>query len=102
MCKIMDITIRQEQKGDHSAVYGLVESAFRDVPESDHREQYLVERLRYSETFVPQLALVAETGSKEIVAYVMMSEVRIVSEKRNFITLCVAPLAVLLDSRTGE
>ena len=49
----MAIRIRQEVCGDRAAVYGLVEAAFADVQESDHREQFLVERLRGADSFVP-------------------------------------------------
>ena len=65
------------------------------MQESDHREQFLVERLHKSNTFVPQLSLVAETEDKEIVGYILLTEVEIASEDRVAISLGVAPLAVL-------
>ena len=46
----MSLTIRQEQENDRTSVLHLVEKAFADVQESDHREQFLVERLHHSET----------------------------------------------------
>lgn len=91
----MDITIRQEQENDRTSVLDLVEKAFADVPESDHREQILVERLHHSETYVPPLSLVAETEEKQIVGYILLTEVKIDNGIRSVISLSVAPLAVL-------
>lgn len=48
-----DYEIRQETEKDYPQVFKLVEEAFRDMKESDHREQFLVERLRHSPAFVP-------------------------------------------------
>ena len=91
----MNINIRQEQSGDSPIIYSLIERTFAEVQESDHREQFLVERLHKSNTFVPQLSLVAETEDKEIVGYILLTEVEIASEDRVAISLGVAPLAVL-------
>ena len=55
-----DYEIRQETEKDYPQVFKLVEEAFRDMEESDHREQFLVERLRHSPAFVPELSLVAD------------------------------------------
>lgn len=89
------IKIRQEQVSDYPQVHDLIEAAFRNVEESDHREQYLVERLRKSDSFVPNLSLVAETDDRRIVGYILLTEVEIVSEERVTVSLAVAPLAVL-------
>lgn len=91
----MDITIRQEQENDRTSVLHLVEKAFADVSESDHREQILVERLHHSETYVPPLSLVAETEEKQIVGYILLTEVKIDNGTRSVTSLSVAPLAVL-------
>ena len=37
-----DYEIRQETEKDYPQVFKLVEEAFRDMEESDHREQFLV------------------------------------------------------------
>lgn len=88
------IKIRQEQQSDYPQVHDLIEAAFRDVEESNHREQYLVERLRESEGFVPELSLVAETDDGQMAGYILLTEVEIVSEDRTAVSLAVAPLAV--------
>lgn len=89
------IEIRQEQEADRPVIRGLIEKAFARVPESDHREQFLVERIRESDTFIPQLSLVAQTDDGSIVGYILLSEVKIVSETEVRTSLALAPLAVL-------
>lgn len=61
--------IRQEQEKDYSAVFALIESSFKHLQESDHKEQFLVERLRKSDAFIPELSLVAENEEK-IIGYI--------------------------------
>lgn len=91
----MNIRIREEQRSDAAAIYRLVEEAFAPMAESDHREQLLVERLHQSDSFLPQLSLVAETEEQEIAGYILLTKVMIVSEAGEKASLAVAPLAVL-------
>lgn len=91
----MNIRIRQEEEKDAPMVFDMLVSAFADVEESDHQEQHLVERLRQSESFIPQLSLVAETDGNEIAGYILLTRVEIVSGSHIFTSLGVAPLAVL-------
>ena len=92
---MLDVRVRQEREEDAAAVFRLVEAAFADVEESDHREQFLVERLHGSAGFVPQLSLVAETGEGRLVGYVLLTRVEIVSGEGVATSLAVAPLVVL-------
>lgn len=87
--------IRQEELRDYQLVSQVVEQAFRDVPESDHLESFLVERLRKSEAFLPELSLVAEHGDGKIIGYVLLTKVEIISDDAVIPSLGVAPLAVL-------
>lgn len=81
----------------------MIAAAFADVAESDHREQLLVERLRRSKGFVPQLSLVATDDNERIVGYILLTKVEIVAENGASATsLAVAPLAVSPDFRNGE
>lgn len=91
----MEINILQERNGDLPAILDLTERAFRDMPESDHQEHRLVGRLHGSETFIPELSLVAETDEGIIAGYILLTEVEIVSENGITPSLAVAPLAVL-------
>lgn len=92
---IMNVKIRQEYNGDLTIIIDLIGSAFRNVRESDHKEQLLVERLHGSEKFIPQLSLVAETDNGRIVGYILLTEVEIVSANRAATSLAVTPLAVM-------
>lgn len=56
----MNIKIREEQNDDYPEIYNLIKCAFANLAESDHKEHFLVERLHKSDSFIPQLSLVAE------------------------------------------
>ena len=89
-----EIKIRQEQENDFQAVREVVELAFRDVEDSDQSEPYLVERLRKTDAYIPELSLVAELNG-EIIGHLMMSKVEIVSEDQSVISLGLAPVSVV-------
>ena len=90
----MEIIIRQEQKQDYPNVFQLIQLAFKDMPESDHQEQFLVERIRHSDGFIPELSLVAESDGK-IIGYLLLSKVEIITGDKHFPSLALAPVAVL-------
>ena len=85
----MDIIIRQETKNDFRAVYSLTKSAFGQVNESE-----LIEALRKSHTFVPELSLVAIIDS-QIVGHILFTKI-IISDPAGFenSSLSLAPLSV--------
>ena len=86
--------IRQEEKKDHRAVEQLIKKAFQDLAISDHHEHFLVNRLRKSLSFVPELALVAETHD-QIVGYILLTEINITSKNEEILALSLAPVAVV-------
>lgn len=90
----MNITIREEQKSDYTIVEKLIELAFEHEEKSDHREHFLVERLRKCDAFVPQLSLVAELGG-EVIGHILLTKVEIVSSDRSVTSLGLAPVAIL-------
>ena len=90
----MPIQIRQEKATDHRAVFDLIVEAFRDEPYSDHTEQFLVERLRKSDAFIPELALVATDGD-QVVGYILLTKLLISNGQQQFESLALAPVAVL-------
>lgn len=93
----MSIIIRQEEPQDFEAVFGLIRQAFEGEEHSDHREQFLVERLRNSDAFVPELSLVAETGGT-LAGHILLTKVKIVSDcAEEAGSLALAPVAVLLS-----
>jgi predicted N-acetyltransferase YhbS len=91
--KMMKIDIRREQPGDYKAVYKLTELAFRDLEISEHNEQDLVERLRRSSSFIPELSLVAVL-EQEIVGHILLTRNKIVNDREEFESLTLAPVSV--------
>lgn len=90
--------IRTEEAKDHKAVFDLIQRAFENEKHSDHNEQFLVERLRKSDAFVPELSLVAEL-SGGIVGYILLTKIEIVNNDRRYLSLALAPVAVLPDNQ---
>ena len=84
------INIRREQPADYAAVYELVKQAFEHAEHTNHDEHNLVNRVRQSPFYLPELALVAETGGI-IVGHIMFTETRVGDSRQ----LLLAPLSVL-------
>ncbi len=90
----MSIHIRQERPSDYPQVFHLIEAAFRHEKYSDKREQFLVERLRSTDGFIPDLSLVAEMD-RQVVGYILLSKVKIATVQDEITALALAPVAVL-------
>lgn len=89
------MNIRKEEPKDYQAVFHLIENAFKNEVYTDHNEQFLVERLRKSESFVPELSLVAEIDG-QIVGYVLLTKIKIINDQLHETpSLALAPIAVL-------
>ena len=84
------MTIRAEQQADYESVYRVVENAFKTAEQSDGNEQDLVNALRQSNAFIPELSLVAEINGK-IVGHIMFTKLQIGGDT----ALALAPLSVL-------
>ena len=82
--------IRQEIPNDYRAVYQLVQSAFETADFADGNEQEIIEKLRASEAFIPELSLVAEIKD-EIVGHILFTEGHVGETT----VLVLAPLSVL-------
>ena len=92
--KLMKLTIRKEKPEDFKTVFNLIEKAFENEQMSDHKEQFLVKRLRKSNAFVPELSMVAETENK-IVGHIMLTKIKIKNKSNEFDSLALAPVSVL-------
>jgi predicted N-acetyltransferase YhbS len=90
----MNIFIRQETEKDYELSEAVVEKAFKNADHSDHREQFLVAKLRKSDVFVPDLCLVAEIND-EIVGHTMLTKLFIKDREREYESLALAPVSVL-------
>lgn len=86
----MNVQINTEKASDFKAVSLLIEKAFQNEEQSDHREHFLVERLRDTESFLPELSLVARMEN-EIVGYILLTRIKIGTHD----SLALAPVAVL-------
>jgi predicted N-acetyltransferase YhbS len=89
----MPVTIRPETPADYARVFEITEAAFRDLPISDHTEQHLVNRLRTSTAFIPELSLVAELDG-EVVGHILFTRAAIVGPDRTWESLTLAPVSV--------
>ena len=87
------LTVRPEQPSDFEAVQKTVQLAFGRLNEAE-----LVERLRESDYYVPELALVAEREG-DIVGHVMLTYVELRGEDCSLAVLGLAPLAVRPDAQ---
>jgi predicted N-acetyltransferase YhbS len=65
----MEVKLRTETSADFNAVFRLIEEAFLKEQFSDGKEQFLVERLRKSEAFIPELSIVAEYADEIVIPF---------------------------------
>jgi predicted N-acetyltransferase YhbS len=86
----MNMLIRQEREKDYDAVYQVVKSAFEQMEMASGNEQDLVNRLRKSAAFIPELSLVAEMAGR-ITGHIMFTKMKIGQHP----SLALAPVAVL-------
>jgi putative acetyltransferase len=84
--------IRVEQENDFQAVKEVNDLAFGQEGESN-----LIDKIRKSAAFIPDLSLVVETEDKEIVGHILFSIVVIETEEGNVQSLALAPVAVKPD-----
>ena len=84
------VEIRQENKNDYEEIYNVVKTAFETAEHSDGNEQDLVVALRNSDSFIPELSLVAIKDNK-IVGYILFTKIKIGNNEE----LALAPLAIL-------
>jgi putative acetyltransferase len=85
----MQITIRTEHENDQAQVYQVISRAF-----GQEEEARLVDLLRESEAFVPELSLVAVAG-EEMLGHILFTRIKIINERGKEVeSLALAPLAV--------
>ena len=92
-------TIRPEQPADFDAIYDLVELAFASAPEKDGDEQDYVNKLRLKDSYLPQLALVAERQGK-LIGHIMLTKTYVNTSSGQYTALLLSPICVLLEERS--
>jgi putative acetyltransferase len=88
------IVIRPESPADAAAIHEVNHKAF----EGSEAEPNLVDALRQTEDFIPELSLVAEENGK-IVGHILFSSIHILSAGDQIAALSLAPMAVLPEQQ---
>jgi predicted N-acetyltransferase YhbS len=86
---MINVEIREENASDYEAVRAVLVNAFESSDEAD-----LVERIRSSQFYIPELSLVA-VHKKKIVGHILFSEIEIQSSKTTSKSLALAPVSVI-------
>ncbi len=89
----MEITIRQEHSKDIKSVSKIIEAAFKNEMYSDQKEHFLVDALRSSSAFIPELSLVAEYENK-LVGHILLTKIKIKNATEAIESLALAPVSV--------
>ncbi|CAM4243706.1 GNAT family N-acetyltransferase [Paenibacillus typhae] len=84
--------IRTEKAEDYGQVFRLNELAFGNRED----EAKLVERIRASVEFIPELSIVAEEKGK-VVGHILLSGAKVLGEKHEHPVIVLAPIAVHPD-----
>ncbi len=87
--KVLFMIIRTETKKDYTDVYNLNYEAFGNRDD----ESKLIEKIRLSPQFIPELSIVAEKDN-EIVGHILLSKAEVVDENSVHEVIVLAPIAV--------
>ena len=90
--------VRQEQPRDYPEIYELIKNAFATAPNADGDEQDYTNKLRESERYIPELALVAEKEGC-LVGHVMFTATPVKYGENTYWALLLSPLCVELSYR---
>ncbi len=93
----MNIIYRQEQPKDYLKTEALIEQSFRNEKMSDQQEHFLVQRIRSSNAFIPELSVVAVNQQDEIIGQILFSKIRIENKEQAIESLALAPVSVHPD-----
>jgi len=95
----LNYDIRQEAEKDYNEIYSLIRTAFETAEVKDGDEQDFAVRLREDGNYIPQLALVADTGNG-LIGHIMLTRTYLTNtDGSKTEVLLVAPLSVLLEYR---
>ncbi|MFC5592040.1 GNAT family N-acetyltransferase [Sporosarcina soli] len=92
----MDLMIRQEEVEDYEVTEKVVKWAFANAEQSDKKEHILVSRIRDSDSFIPELSLVAiDKESKRVLGHILLSKIKISNKDQIVGSIALAPVSVL-------
>lgn len=95
----VDFTIREETDRDQAEIYTLIKTAFETAKVKDGNEQDFAANLRKSDRYIPELALVAQSGGK-LIGHIMLTKTKLTRpDGKVEEVLLVAPLSVLIEYR---
>lgn len=86
------VLIRKETVEDHLMIAEINHLAFKE-----DKPARLIDAIRSSEYFVPDLSLVATTNQGKVIGHILFSQVFIETEFDTVQTISLAPMAVLPD-----
>ncbi len=90
----LEVTVRPEQPEDAQAIEALIKEAYAAISYSDHREHLMVERLRISAAYIPDLSLLAEIEG-QTVGHLMLTRIAVRDGDGSVEGLSLGPLSVL-------
>ncbi|MGM7719178.1 GNAT family N-acetyltransferase [Metabacillus sp. Hm71] len=90
----MDILIRQELTTEYNTTEEIIKRAFLNEEYSDKKEHLLVNRIRKSDAFIPELSLVALNQGKDVIGHILLSKIKIVDGDNTVNSLALAPVSV--------
>ncbi|MEU5720936.1 N-acetyltransferase [Micromonospora sp. NPDC047738] len=87
------LRLRPEDPADEAPVARVLATAFARPDVATPPEVGLVDDLRHSDAWIPELAMVAEHGG-EVVGYALLTRVRVCSDDAAYPALALGPVAV--------
>lgn len=87
------LRLRPEDPADEAPVARVLATAFARPDVATPPEVGLVDELRHSDAWIPELAMVAEAGG-EVVGYALLTRVRVRSDDGGYPALALGPVAV--------
>ncbi|KYG90522.1 GCN5 family acetyltransferase [[Bacillus] sp. KCTC 13219] len=91
----MNFSIRQERPSDYEITEDVIRQAFLDEDMSNQKEHFLVQRIRQSSAFLPELSLVAVDSEDKIIGHILLSKITIEDGEKSIDSLALAPVSVL-------
>ncbi|OJJ14048.1 GNAT family N-acetyltransferase [marine bacterium AO1-C] len=88
---MINYSIREENQEDYPQIYQLNALAFGQKNESK-----LVEKLRQTAHYIPELSLVA-TIEEKVIGFILFTHIQIIENKLSYPSLALAPMAVHPD-----